>query len=74
MLIKLKDGGILDIHTDETTYKDVYDYSQICLTYIEFKLTKYKVILKPNRSYNYSFTSGDLMKLILSNLELLFVI
>lgn len=71
MLLELKDGGILKIETDETSYPGcpTCDYGSKYINELDITLTKYHVHAEVSQMYEYRLSSGDLMNLILPNVD-----
>ena len=71
MLLELKDGGILKIETDETSYSGcpTCDYGSQYINELDITLTKCRVHAEVSQMYEYRLSSGDLMNLILPNIS-----
>lgn len=67
VLLRLKDGAILDIWTDEHYHPGcpTCDYGSQYINEFKITLTKYIVQCKIAQECEYRFSSGDLMKAIL---------
>lgn len=71
MLLKLVDGGIEDIKTDEE-YRPgcpTCDYGSQYINDVEVILTKHIIRASFNKMFGYLLSSGDLMQMILSNVD-----
>lgn len=71
MLLKLVDGGIENIYTDEEHYPGcpTCDYGSQYINNVEVILTKHIVRASFNKMYDYLLSSGDLMQMILPNAD-----
>ena len=71
MIVKLKDGGIEEIWSDEEHYSGcpTCDYGSQYINNLRITLTKYVISARVNQMYEYRFSSGDMMKIILPNYE-----
>lgn len=71
MLLELRDGGIEDIQTDEEHFDgcETCDYGSQYINYFDIKLTQYKIHSEVNQMYNFRFSSGDLLNIILPNID-----
>ncbi len=71
MLLKLADGGIENIKTDEERYPGcpTCDYGSQCINDVEVILTKHIIRASFNKMYGYLLSSGDLMQMILPNVD-----
>lgn len=71
MLIKLLDGGVEKIDTDEESYPGcpTCDYGSQYINKFEVTLTRHKVVADVSQMYEYRFSSGDLMNFMLPNIE-----
>lgn len=71
MLLELRDGGIEDIQTDEEHFNgcETCDYGSQYINYFDIKLTQYEIHAEVNQMYSYRFSSGDLLKIIMPNID-----
>lgn len=71
MLLKLTDGGIENIKTDEEYHPGcpTCDYGSQYINDVEVILTKHIVRASFNKMYGYLLSSGDLMQMILPNVD-----
>lgn len=71
MLLKLVDGGIENIKTDEEHYPGcpTCDYGSQYINNVEVILTKHTVKASFNKMYEYLLSSGDLMQILLPNAD-----
>ena len=71
MLIKLVDGGIKNISTDEDSMRgcETCDYGSEYINTMEITLTKYKVIAVVNQMYEYAISTEDTLNLFLPNFD-----
>lgn len=71
MLLKLVDGGIENIYTDEEHYPGcpTCDYGSQYINDVEVTLTKHIIRASFNTMYGYLLSSGDLMQMILTNVD-----
>lgn len=71
MLIKLVDGGIKNISTDEDSTRgcETCDYGSEYINTMEITLTKYKVIAVMNQMYEYAVSTEDTLNLFLPNID-----
>lgn len=71
MLLKLKDGGIEKIDTHEMSYPGcpTCDYGSQYINEFDITLTQFKVHAEVSQMYAYRVSSGDLMNLILPNID-----
>lgn len=73
ILLKLKDGGIVEISTD----KDSMDGCPTCgyggryTNHYDIELTKSKVQIRASEMYDYPLTDDYMMKAILPNIDLI---
>lgn len=69
-MLEFVDGGMVSIDTDKEAYAgcETCDYGSEYIDNIEIVLTKYKIKASVSQMYEYVFTSGDLMKIILTNI------
>lgn len=71
MLLKLTDGGIIDIITDNDYIAGcpTCDYGSEYINDITITTTKFKARFEINRMYNYLY--DDLLKIILPNIDII---
>lgn len=71
MLLKLVDGGIENIKTDEEHYPGcpTCDYGSQYINDVEVILTKHIVRASFNKMYDYILSTGDLLQMILPNAD-----
>lgn len=71
MLLKLADGGIENIKTDEEHYPGcpTCDYGSEYINDVEVILTKHIIRASFNKMYSYVLSSGDLMEMLLPNVD-----
>lgn len=71
MLLKLKNGGIVNIQSDEYSYGGcpTCDYGSQYINEITITLTKYIINVNLNKMYEYCLSSGSLMIIILPNVD-----
>lgn len=71
MLLKLVDGGIENIKTDEEHYPGcpTCDYGSQYINNVEVILTKRIIRASFNKMYGYLLSSGDLMQILLPNAD-----
>lgn len=71
MLLKLTDGGIENIKTDEEYYPGcpTCDFGSQYINDVEVILTKHIVRASFNKMYGYLLSSGDLMQILLPNAD-----
>lgn len=71
MLVKMKNGGILNITSDKdyTQGCPTCDYGSCYVTYYDIKLTTINIHVEVNKMYYYLLTKGDMMEIILPNLD-----
>ena len=71
MLVKMKNGGILNITSDKD-YTQGYptcEYGSCYVTYYDIKLTTINIHVEVSKMYYYLLTEGDMMEIILPNLD-----
>jgi hypothetical protein len=73
MLLKMVDGGILNIKEDRdyTSGCETCDYGSSYVNYFDFELTTIEIHIEASQMYEYPLSEGDLMKIILPNVELI---
>lgn len=73
MLLKLKNGGIVNIQSDEYSYRGcpTCDYGSQYINEVTITLTKYVINVNLNKMYEYCLSSGSLMTIILPNVDLI---
>lgn len=71
MLLKLKDGAIENIKTDEEYHPGcpTCDYGSQYINEVEVILTKHTVYASFTKMYEYLLSSGDLMQIFLGNAD-----
>lgn len=71
MLIKLVDGGIENIYTDEECSGGcpTCDYGSEYISKMEIVLTKFKVSAVMNQMYDYAISTQDTLELFLPNID-----
>lgn len=71
MLLKLVDGGIENINTDEEHYPGcpTCDYGSQYINDVEVILTKHIIRASFIKMYSYVLSSGDLMQILLPNAD-----
>ena len=71
MLLKLVDGGIENIKTDEEYHPGcpTCDYGSQYINDVEVILTKHIIRASFNKMYDYILSSGDLLQMILPNAD-----
>lgn len=71
MLLQLKDGGIENIQDDQHYEPGcpTCDFGSQYINEFEITLTKYRIEAKVNQMYEYVFSAGDMMKIILPNIQ-----
>jgi len=71
MLLKLRDGGIENIRTDEDSIRgcETCDYGSKYINTMEITLTKYKVTAVMNQMYEYAVSTDDTLNLFLPNID-----
>lgn len=73
MLVKMLDGGILEVNYDSdfTDGCDTCNYGSEYTQEYFFKLTKGTIHYKASEMYENPFSEGEMMELILSNVDLI---
>lgn len=68
MLIKMRDGGIVNYTDDTECYGgcETCDYGSSYINDVNITLTKYKIHFRTNQMYEYVLSEGQMMKLFLS--------
>ena len=71
MLITLKDGGIVDIKEahDSISGCPTCDYGSVYTNEITILLTHSTIYVSVSQMYKYKFSSGDIMKIFLPNID-----
>jgi len=71
MLLKLADGGIENIYTDESSYRgcETCDYGSEYINELRIVLTKYEIKATITQMYDYALTTQDTLNLFLPNIE-----
>lgn len=71
MLLKLKDGRIERFKDDSYHYGGcpTCDYGSEYITEVDITLTKYKIHIETNQMYNYALSVGDMMRILLGNVD-----
>lgn len=71
MLLKLVDGGIENIYTDEDSISgcETCDYGSEYISRMVITLTKYKVIAAVNQMYEYAVSTEDTLNLFLPSID-----
>ena len=71
MLLKLVDGGIENIRTDEDSISgcETCDYGSEYINYIDIEMTKYSIHAEINQMYDYAISIKDALDLFLPNIE-----
>jgi hypothetical protein len=71
MLLKLKDGGILNIEYDSDYFAgcSTCDYGSNYINDYDINLTNFSIRIRIENMYDYLFSEGDMLKLFLSNIE-----
>lgn len=71
MLVKLLDGGIINITDDKDYYSgcETCDYGSSYSNYYEFEMTKCSFVIEINQMYGYALSDGDIMNIILPNID-----
>lgn len=71
LLLELKDGGIESIDTDERVYPGcpTCDYGSEYINEFRIHLTGHTIYAETNQMYEFAFSSGDLMEIILPNIK-----
>lgn len=71
MLLKLADGGIENIYTDESSYSgcETCDFGSQYINEIRIKLTKYEIKASITQMYEYAITSQDTLELFLPHID-----
>ena len=71
LLLHLRDGGIVNIYTDETHYDGcpTCDYGSSYISSIDIFLTKYKISAEITQMYYYALNVEDTLKLFLLNIN-----
>lgn len=71
MLIKMIDGGMVNYTDDHESYSGcpTCDYGSQYINEIDITLTRYKIYVKTNQMYEYVLSEGQMMRLLLSNID-----
>lgn len=71
MLLKLVDGGIENIYTDESSYRgcETCDYGSEYINELRIVLTKYEIKATITQMYDYAITTQDTLDLFLPHIE-----
>lgn len=69
MLLKMIDGGILDITEDRDYISgcETCDYGSRYTNYFDIKLTTIKIHIESSMMYEYPLSEGHMMKILLQN-------
>ena len=68
MLIKMRDGGIINYTDDTECYAgcETCDYGSSYINNVDITLTKYAIHIRTSQMYEYVLSEGMMMKLFLS--------
>jgi len=71
MLIKLIDGGLLEIESDTWSERgcDTCDYGSSYVNKFEVELTSGKIYIEIDNMYEYAMSEGSMMEIMLKNIE-----
>lgn len=71
LILKLQDGGIVDIKDDMYHFDGcpTCDYGSEYITELDITFTQYKLHIEINNMYNFGVTQGDVMRIILKNVD-----
>lgn len=71
MLITMKNGGLTEIEEDNEQYDgcETCDYGSSYINEIDFFLTSGRFRVKSDNMYSYALTDGQLMKIVLPNVD-----
>lgn len=71
MLVKMKNGGILNITSDKdyTHGCPTCDYGSCYVNYYDIKLTTINIHIEVSKMYGYLLSEGHMMETILPNLD-----
>lgn len=71
MLLKMKNGGMLNITTDEdySSGCETCDYGSCYTNYFDIELTTLKIHIESRQMYEYPLSEGAMMKVLLHNVE-----
>ena len=73
MLIKMRDGGIVNYDDDSCYYEgcETCDYGSSYINDVDILLTKYAIHIRTSQMYEYVLSEGMMMKLFLTEYNLI---
>lgn len=73
LLITMIDGGLVNYEDDEYSYRGcpTCNYGSSYITEIDVTLTQYKISVRTNKMYDYVLSEGDMLKIFLSNYDII---
>lgn len=73
LYLTMIDGGLVNYKDDQCYYEGcpTCDYGSEYITEIDVTLTQYKIHISTNKMYDYALSEGDMLKIFLSNCNLI---